>query len=208
VNTLCYVRNPKEYILGTLDLIGQPDEDKERAKALLESAEYADYVDKLHKVKKTRAPINSRLSIYYGEPGTGKTTIAEQKAAVKIVASSTMDDSSLFGSFNPLTKSFELSALGQAMRDGQTVVIDEVNLAPIGVLQRLQAITDNSKEFVENDQKDSDGNPLKIKIHDNFKVILTLNVETNLGCHYLPSPLVSRAAEIRHFTSDDLSWVF
>lgn len=139
-------------------------------------------------------PINTRFELYFGEPGTGKTTYAATLAPTIMVCSSDMLPSDLmqnFG-FSDGKAEFEPSDLWKAMEEGTSIVLDEVNMLPFESLRFLQGITDGKESI------DFKGH--KIKIHPNFKIYATMNLNVNGQCIPLPAPLVDRSYDIREFT--------
>jgi midasin (ATPase involved in ribosome maturation) len=145
------------------------------------------------------------LEIFYGPAGTGKTSraIAENPTATRIVASATQDPSELF-TRNVVNDhggvDVVLTELGQAMVDGKPIIIDEVNLYQQCVMTRLQGATDGGKFLTDNG--------VNLTIKDGFKIVGTMNLETNLGKATLPDPLVSRAAKVEKMEAPYLGWVF
>jgi midasin (ATPase involved in ribosome maturation) len=80
------------------------------------------------------------------------------------------------------------------MQEGKPIILDEANLLNSAVLARLQSVLDNTDKVTDRGQD--------IAIKDGFKVIMTMNLETNLGKTPLPNPLVSRAIELIDFDLD------
>ena len=209
LNTLKYCESPSKYILNTMELIGSSRENMRLAKEKFESLEWQELLKKLKQIKPLRDPINKRLVIYYGDIATGKTTAAIQyvtnkrEPVVRIVASASSDPDDLFTRFQPNHRGgvdIILTEIGEAMMQGRPIIIDEVNLFSPTVLERLQGVTD-STEFII-DRK------MKISIRPGFEIIGTMNNETNLGTYILPSPLLSRAKEIKKFGTIDFKNIF
>lgn len=145
--------------------------------------------------------VNNRFKLYYGSAGTGKTTIAMREADNNcMVCHSAMLPSDLMEDFKFVDgkADFQPSALQNAITEGESIVLDEINLLPFESLRFLQSILDGKKEFMYK------GN--LIKIADGFEIIGTMNLTVN-GCTYsLPEPLVDRCKDIRKYTltSEDL----
>lgn len=171
-----------------------PSDYIKHAEELFKSAEFEKlFNDKEHLKEYIEfEQMNKRLEIYFGGAGTGKTTTAlnTHEGAHKIIASGTKDAETLFTFFNPKDTTFKESALARAMEEGKPIVIDEILLYNDEVLTRLQGITDNSPEFMD---ELLDKN---ITIKDGFKIIATMNLT-----RALPSALVSRAI-LKNFDRD------
>lgn len=142
--------------------------------------------------------INSRLKLYFGEPGTGKTTAAIAEAPKCIIASSDMLPADLIQNFvfdengNP---EFDPSDLWIAMEKGEKIVVDEINMLPFESLRFLQGITDGKKSF------DWRGHTVEIK--DGFQIIGTMNLTVGEVTMAIPAPLVDRCIEIKEFVIED-----
>ena len=203
LNNMRFVKDIDEYLLSFMEIINTPEELLERAKHSFRSAEWKSLKKRLSALPKTETRINQRLIIKYGKAGTGKTTdaIRQYPNAVKIVGSASADPDDLFTRFDPSSKTYVLTELSEAMVNGKPIIIDEANLYNSVVLARLQGVLDNTTSIVDRG--------IEIEIKDGFKVIITMNLETNLGKTPLPDPLVSRATEIENYNKQqDLSWVW
>lgn len=206
LNTLKYVKDPSDYLVSFMELTNYPTETLEDAKSKFRSYEWKELMKSLNSVIPSKTGrINQRLIIKYGSAGTGKTTdaIRQYPNAVKIVASASADPDDLFTRFDPSTKTYVLTELGNAMQNGQPIIVDELNLFNQVILQRLQGCLDNTETVVDRN--------IKIDIKDGFLLIATMNLETNLGKTPLPNPLVSRAMSIENYDSKvnvDLGWVW
>lgn len=203
LNSLYHQKDSREFFLNTLKLIGHDEDMIEVAKSKTESAEFKNFIKVIKSLSPTRDKMNKRLEIKFGKAGTGKTTsaIKENPDALRMIASATDDPSDLFTTFNPTTKEWEKTPLSISMEEGKPVIIDEANFYHQECLKRLQGITDETK--VLNDRG------IEIKINDGFKIVITMNLETNFGKKPLPSPLVDRASKIECYDElQDLSWVW
>lgn len=201
LNSIYYERSPKDFMLNSMELVGFDSNILKEAKAKLSSREFSEITKKWKSLKSSRDRMNKRLEIFYGPAGTGKTTkaVKENPLASKIVGSASADPDDLFTKFNPETKQYELTELGKAMIEGKPIIIDEANLYNNVVLTRLQGATDETASIVDRD--------MEIKIKEGFKVIITMNLDTNFGKFTLPIPLVNRASRIEKMDAVDLSWV-
>lgn len=139
--------------------------------------------------------VNTRFRVYYGSAGTGKTTAAMKESAGKcMVCHSAMLPSDLMEDFKfeDGKATFKPSALQNAIVNGETIVLDEINLLPFESLRFLQSILDGKKQFLYKGHE--------INIADGFKIIGTMNLIVN-GCTYgLPEPLVDRAEDLRKYS--------
>ncbi len=163
----------------------------------VKSAEFDALVDDVEDCFNGSPVINSRLSIYYGEPGTGKTTAAVAKSKACIVCSSDMLPVDLMQNFafNDGKAAFEKSDLWKAMENGETICLDEINMLPFESLRYLQGITDGKSEV------DYKGH--KITVKEGFHIIGTMNLYVNGQISPLPEPLVDRCANITEFELSD-----
>ena len=82
-----------------------------------------------------------------------------------------------------------------AMLNGETVILDEINLLTRDCLRALQSYLDNKDRF------EFKGTTIHIK--EGFKVIGTMNLEVNGQIEALPAPLVDRAKDIEEFELSD-----
>ena len=138
--------------------------------------------------------VNTRLKIYYGSAGTGKTTLAMNETSNRcVVCNASMLPSDLMEDFafdegNP---SFHHSALRYCIENGLPIVLDEINLLPFESLRFLQGILDGKSEFNYKDNI--------IKIREGFSVIGTMNLSLGGMVYGLPEPLVDRCMDIKEF---------
>lgn len=197
-DNLLYLANLDErkgYLHNCAELEGFDDSLLEVCENLLNNAEFSSISDSLDLIKGDirNKKINKRLSIYFGNAGTGKTSKArnENPNAIFEVARENDKPSELFTTFNPTTNKYEKTPLALCAESGGTYILDEGNLLPRACWSRLQSMLDNTTSFIDRG--------IEIKIADSFKFITTMNLETNFGKRPLPNPIVSRACEIRKF---------
>lgn len=138
--------------------------------------------------------VNTRFRVYYGSAGTGKTTAAMKESAGKcMVCHSAMLPSDLMEDFKfeDGKATFKPSALQNAIVNGETIVLDEINLLPFESLRFLQSILDGKKQFLYKGHE--------INIADGFKIIGTMNLTVNGTTYALPEPLVDRCEYIKEY---------
>ena len=201
VNTLCLQPDDKaarEYISGYVSLINHPDATSIKEK--LKSSEFDVVLEGLTKYPPEK-PINSRLTIYFGDAGTGKTTEAmrEYPEACIVPCNASILPDELLRTFdfnddngNPV---FKPSDLRRAMEEGKPIIFDEINLLSFESLRLLQTLTDNKDRINYNGET--------IEIKPGFKIIGTMNLVVNDQVYSLPDPLVDRAAVIKQFNLSD-----
>ena len=151
--------------------------------------------------------VNKRLQIFFGKPGLGKTTeahriavmhdkLADARNVLTFQASMGLMAEDLFSAYNPVSKRYELTAIGIAAKEGRCVIIDEVNNLNPDCLRVLQTLLDNSKTLNDNHGFGD------IEIKEGFMVIFTMNEKTNDGRFTLPDALISRAFKVINFNKD------
>lgn len=196
INSFAIAVNKKDYVRNYFMVQDHPYTTEIIDK--IKSAEFSEIVNAFDGL--SPKPINTRFELFFGEPGTGKTTEAMTIAEKCVVCSSDMLPADLMQNFafNDGKAGFEKSDLWVAMEEGKAIVMDEINMLPFESLRFLQGITDG-KETI-----DYKGHT--IHIHEDFKIYATMNLNVNGQCIPLPAPLTDRAYEIREFklSADDL----
>jgi MoxR-like ATPase len=170
-NTLAFVTDANEYVANYFAI-----QDHQYAGEIAEkikSLEFTDIISKIKNFNKPSNEINSRMKIYYGEPGTGKTTQAITEADRCVVCSSDMLPTDLMQNFafSEGKAEFQKSDLWKAMENGEVIVLDEINMLPFESLRFLQGITDGKNEL--------DYKGFHIEIKKGFQIIGTMNL--NVG---------------------------
>lgn len=203
VNTLARIAysnidNAKSYIAQYFELTDKPYHAELVSK--LESREFNEIIKTLAEQKPSKQ-INSRLKVYYGSQGTGKTTQAlEETNNVVMVCHSAMLPSDLMEDFKFIDgkATFIPSALQNAMVNGTKITLDEINLLPFESLRFLQSMLDGKEQF------EYKGKTINIK--NGFQIIGTMNLTVNGATFALPEPLVDRCEAIRKYklTADNL----
>ena len=161
----------------------------------MKSEEFSELINNIMEYPAPASVVNSRMKVYYGPAGTGKTTIAQQETDNRcIVCNSAMLPSDLmedfvFDSGNP---TFNPSILCECMEKGLPIVLDEINLLPFDSLRFLQGITDGKKSIIYKNRT--------ININDGFQIIGTMNLSLGGATYGLPEPLVDRCSEIKEFS--------
>lgn len=185
----------KDYVTSYVKLINNCDANDIIEK--LKSPEFTQIADDILKYPPTKQ-INTRLDIYFGDAGTGKTTAAikQYPSASVVPCNSSMLPDELMRTFDFNDENghpvFKPSALCDAMVNGQPIIFDEINLLSFDCLRLLQTLTDGKDEINYNGDT--------IKIADSFKIIGTMNLVVNDQVYNLPEPLVDRCSKISEFT--------
>ena len=194
VNTLAFNDNVISYV--TNYFLIQDFEYANEISEKVKSIEFKDIITRIREGSKPSNIINGRMKLYYGEPGTGKTTQAMKEAEKCIVCSSDMLPADLMQNFafNDGKAGFEKSDLWIAMEEGQTIVLDEINMLPFESLRFLQGITDGKAEL--------DYKGFNIQINPNFQIIGTMNLTLGGITMGIPAPLVDRCSDIKKFALD------
>ena len=181
-----------EYITNYFELIDSPYITEIKSK--VNSKEF-ELIIKGFKGVKPEKEVNQRFKLYYGSQGTGKTTIAMKETDNRcMVCNSSMLPSDLMEdfTFDEGKATFKPSALWECMKNGNAIVLDEINLLPFDSLRFLQTILDGKKEFLYKGTK--------VEIADGFQIIGTMNLTVNGMTYALPEPLVDRCAETKKFS--------
>lgn len=190
LNSLVRVEEPLEYLLNYALLTGRNHLDLNMR---MESREWQ-IIEKALKETTTDKQINNRFILYFGSAGTGKTTKAQTLAKKTMIMHENITSKELLYSFDFDENghpTFKKTALAKAMENGEPIVLDEINLAPLETLHFLQGILDNKEAVViENDV---------FEIKEGFKIIGTMNEEILGVEYYLPEPLIDRAEVLKKF---------
>ena len=189
INTFCRVKNPEKFCLDYFTVCNHSSTRMIADK--IKSAEFQGLVNALS--GKARKVVNSRLKIYYGAPGTGKTTKAMKESKATIICRLDMLPKDIMQDFDFVDgkATFKKSDFWLAMENGDTITFDEINLLPYDTLRFMQGLLDGKEEFEYLGQT--------IKIHPDFKVIGTMNLLVDGQPKPIPEPLVDRCAEIKEF---------
>lgn len=161
----------------------------------MKSKEFKDIIKDIAQYDTPTNIVNSRLKVYYGPAGTGKTTIAQQETNNRcIVCNASMLPSDLMEdfTFDSGSPTFNPSVLCDCMEKGLPIVLDEINLLPFDSLRFLQGVTDGKTSIIYKNRT--------INIHDGFQIIGTMNLSLGGATYGLPEPLVDRCSEIKSFT--------
>ena len=193
INTLALAKDKTEYVVNYFNL--QNHSFTKEITEKVKSGEFRSIIAQLNELKANTDinAINSRFDLYFGEPGTGKTTVATEQGTACIVCSSDMLPTDLMQNFafSDGKAEFQKSDLWKAMEEGYTIVLDELNMLPFESLRFLQGILDNKNAI--------DFKGFHINIHKDFKVIGTMNLNVNGQCIPLPAPLVDRCSSITEY---------
>lgn len=190
VNTFVSVDDKKEYVANYFMLQDHPysAEIKEKI-ASLEFDSICDIVNNYM----PKDIINKRFKIYFGEPGTGKTTQALSETNNIIICASDMLPADLMQNFafTDGKAEFQKSDLWLAMESGSKIILDEINMLPFETIRWLQGILDGKSTF--------NYKGFTIKIKDGFEVIGTMNLNVSGQVISIPAPLVDRCSNIVEF---------
>jgi hypothetical protein len=194
INTFLWSDNKAAFIRNYFEVKNSPDFGK--ICSLVESPELQQIVTKFAQagITKPSTRINKRLTVYYGDAGTGKTTLGKSLTENTIVCNSSMLPVDLFRDFDfeQGQPKFGKSALWTAMELGKPILFDEINLLPFDTVRFLQGILDN-KDYI-------DFMGQRIHIKEGFKIIGTMNLYLeDFGVCPLPGPLVDRCDCIKKF---------
>lgn len=201
INTMAFMtkeRDIKDYVASYYRLQDHPIADNIIEKT--KSQEFSAICNGLINITPSKR-VNTRLSIYYGEPGTGKTTLAmkgdDNTTRTVIVCRSDMLPADIMEDFDFVDgkATFKKSAFWKAMENGETIVLDEINLLPLETTRFLQGLLDGKPSITYKG--------VDININEYFSVIGTMNLAVNGEVRALPSPLVDRANELREFKATD-----
>ena len=160
----------------------------------IKSAEFDNIIKSIAQYGRPTNHINTRLKVYYGTAGTGKTTLAQKESDNRcIVCNSSMLPADLMEDFifKDGQPDFNPSLLWECMEQGKTVALDEINLLPFDSLRFLQGIVDGKTEFYYKNR------PVHIK--DGFQIIGTMNLSLGGMIYGLPEPLVDRCSDMKEF---------
>ena len=160
----------------------------------IRSTEFTTIVHNFAQYGEPKNHINSRIKIYFGSAGTGKTTLAQRESDNRcIVCNSSMLPADLMEDFifKDGQPDFNPSLLWNCMEQGKTIVLDEINLLPFDSLRFLQGIVDGKTEFYYKNRP--------VRIHEGFQIIGTMNLSLGGMTYGLPEPLVDRCAEMKEF---------
>ena len=185
-------KNARRYVYNYFSLMDSSYTNEVKQK--MESAEFTKIIEDIAQYGEPKEHINTRLKVYYGSAGTGKTTLAQSESENRcIVCNSSMLPADLMEDFifKDGRPDFNPSLLWECMEQGKTVVLDEINLLPFDSLRFLQGIVDGKTEFYYKNR------PVHIK--EGFQIIGTMNLSLGGMTYGLPEPLVDRCAETREF---------
>lgn len=195
------VYNPaKTYVCNYFSLMDSSYKNEVAQK--IKSAEFERVLSLIVQYGAPKQKVNSRLKVYYGPAGTGKTTRAlEETKQNCIICNSSMLPADLMEDFVFVDgrPDFKPSRLWQCMENGEKITFDEINLLPFDTLRFLQGLSDGKTEFYYKNR------PVHIK--EGFEIIGTMNLMLGGMAYGLPEPLVDRCFDIEmcELTADQLA---
>ena len=189
INTFSYVCKQslieaRNYITNRIKLVGG---NSDLASQKVRSKEFEDLYQRFRMFRLSGKKINKRLKVYFGSPGTGKTTEAMKEAKGKcIVCNSSMLPVDLMEDFKLADGKGNLtsSSLRYVMENGEKIVLDEIGTLSVDCLRFLQGLTDGKEYF------DYKGETIKIK--EGFQILGTMNLYVNSTIYPLTDALVDR----------------
>jgi midasin len=162
-------------------------------KGLVLTKSYIKLIDLIYKAWANQEPV-----LLIGETGIGKTKICEIVAALFKISLRTINmhsgtESSDFIGHSMLEECqirWKDGPLTIAMKQGEALLIDEINLAEDSVLERMNSILEDKRTLfiTETGQE--------ILAHDNFRVVSTMNPSGDFGKRELSPALRNRFTEI------------
>ena len=157
-------------------------------------------------IRKFECPdwVNKRLEIFWGEPSGGKSTAARERYpnAKRFKVGPSMTDDELIQVFDFTDETgkphFYDSVLVEAMKNGEPIIIDEINHLKYETLVGMQDFLDNTDKFVTSRKEE-------VTIKDGFKIIGTMNLDIDGAVFSLPEAIVDRCYNLEEFeTSPEL----
>ena len=91
---------------------------------------------------------------------------------------------------------FAESGLVQAIRKGEWVLLDEINLAPPDTLESISDLLEDGSDSIPSLLLTETGNAERIKAHPNFRLFAAMNPATDVGKKDLAPSIRSRFTEI------------
>jgi len=131
-----------------------------------------------------------------GTTGVGKTSLVKYLAALtnnelrRINLSDMTDNTELIGGYKPSNNgSFEWQdgIITEALRKGQWLLLDEINLAEPAILERLNSLLDDDR-FITLTEKNNE----VVKAHPNTKIFATMNPSSYSGRKELSEAMLNR----------------
>ena len=151
-------------------------------------------------IRKFECPdwVNKRLEIFWGEPSGGKSTEARNRYpnAKRFKVGPSMTDDELIQVFDFTDETgkphFYDSVLVEAMKNGEPIIIDEINHLKYETLVGMQDFLDNTDKFVTSRKEE-------VIIKDGFKIIGTMNLDIDGAVFSLPEAIVDRCYNLEEF---------
>lgn len=194
MNTRKGKKAAKEYLVNYLRLTDNPS--ASLAKDKFKSPEFEEILDSDLFKTKPDFKVNRRFKVFFGPAGGGKTTLAEKLTGGKgMLCSEDMDGIDLIRVVDVRdgVPCFVDSPLIEAVKNGDVVYLDEINHLNTNARSIIQQLTDGKKTFMHPITKEL------IKIHSDFQIIGTMNLDMDGMTFPLSQALVDRADELVEF---------
>ena len=98
--------------------------------------------------------------------------------------------------FNDFAFSFVESSMVKAVRNGDWVLLDEINLAPLETLESIADLICNGRDEKPSLLLSESGKIDRVRAHKNFRMFAAMNPATDIGKRELPLILRSRFTEL------------
>jgi midasin len=138
----------------------------------------------------------SENALLVGPTGAGKTAIVKylahltQNGLRRINLNDMTDNTEIIGGFKPNKQGrpeWQDGIVVEAMKKGQWLLLDEVNLADPAILERLNSLLDDDKSLILTEKNNE-----VVKAHENFRCFATMNPSSYAGRKKLSAAMMNR----------------